>query len=79
MTLVSLLEKAPTPPMQCSGWDPSSHKHGWNEWSHGHIIHTSTAKLMQLALVRPLTAWGDQGLDIPGSLLGTPGHLQSYS
>lgn len=79
MTLVLLLEKGPTLPTPVSGWDPSSHDPVWNEWSCGHTIRTSTAKLVQLALVRPLTAQGNQGRDIPGSFLGTPGHPQSCS
>lgn len=74
-----LLEKAPTFPMPCSGWDSSSHNLGWNEWNHGHIIDRSTAKVVQLALVRPLTAWRNQGLNIPGPFLGTLENLQSYS
>lgn len=30
-------------------------------------------------LFRPLAAWTNQGLDIPGSFLDIPEHLQSYS
>lgn len=52
VTLVLLLEKAPTLPTPRSGWDSSSHNPGWNERSNGHIIDRSTAKVAQLVLVR---------------------------